>query len=273
MNAISFMGANLVAQQLDWSMTEGWWQGDTAANDHYRPIETFEDRFGAFVDLAAGAGFRSLDVWTGQLNWEWATQAHLEAARRVLRNRGITVTSYAGGFGDTVEEFGKACAVAVGLGAPILSGNAPLRETDRSGLLTTLRSNGLVFAIENHPETTAEELLEKIGDGDGGFIGAAVDTGWWATQGADAADAIRRLGEHVMHVHIKDIRAAGAHDTCGLGDGIVDIRDCLAAMGEIGFDGPISIEHEPEHYDPMPEVTASKARLDEWLAVTASVQS
>ena len=35
-NNISFMGANLVAQQLDWSMTEGWNQGDTAANDWYR---------------------------------------------------------------------------------------------------------------------------------------------------------------------------------------------------------------------------------------------
>lgn len=270
MNAISFMGANLVAQQLNWTMTEGWWQGDTAANNYYRPIETFKERFGAFVDLAAGAGFDSLDVWTGQLNWEWATEAHLESARQVLHDRGFTVTSYAGGFGETVADFAMAAAVAVGLGAPILSGNAPLRETDRAGLLEVLRANGLVFAIENHPESTAEELLEKIGDGDGGLVGAAVDTGWWATQGADPAESIRRLGPHVMHVHLKDIRAAGAHDTCGLGDGIVDIRDCLAAIDQIEFRGPISIEHEPEHYDPMPEVIASKERLEEWLAVGAT---
>lgn len=271
MNAISFMGANLVAQQLDWSMTGGWFEGDTAANDFYRPIETFEERFGQFVALAADAGFSSLDVWTGQLNWEWATESHLEAARRALAACGLTVTSYAGSFGDTPEDFAKACAVAVGLGAPILSGNTLLRETDRPALVGALRSNDLELAIENHPEASADELLAKIGDGAGGLIGAAIDTGWWGTQGADAGEAIRLVGSHVMHVHLKDIRAVGAHDTCGLGDGIIDMADCLAAIEEIGFTGPISIEHEPEHYDPMPEVIASKAKLESWLAAPTPI--
>jgi sugar phosphate isomerase/epimerase len=67
-------------------------------------------------------------------------------------------------------------------------------------------------------------------------------------------------------VHLKDIRAAGAHDTCALGDGIVDIADCLAALQEIGYRGVISIEHEPEHYDPYPEVVLSRARVLELLA-------
>ena len=31
---------------------------------------------------------------------------------------------------------------------------------------------------------------------------------------------------------------------------------------------PISIEHEPEHYDPFPEVIRSRARLVELLAET-----
>ena len=38
-------------------------------------------------------------------------------------------------------------------------------------------------------------------------IGATVDTGWWATQGYDPARAIEELGEHVVHVHLKDVRA------------------------------------------------------------------
>ncbi|MGC5170106.1 sugar phosphate isomerase/epimerase family protein [Microbacterium sp. DT81.1] len=271
MNAISFMGANLVAQQLNWSMTEGWFQGDTAANDFYRPLETFEERFDAFVVLTTEAGFSSLDVWTGQLNWAWATEAHLEAAGRVLRARNVSVTSYAGTFGETLDEFAKACAVAVALGAPILSGNTPLRETARTGVVEGLRSNDLVLAIENHPEASAEELLAKIGDGADGLIGAAIDTGWWGTNGANAGQCIRQLGSHVMHVHLKDIRAVGGHDTCELGDGIVDIEDCVAAIEEIGFTGPISIEHEPEHYDPVPEVVASLAKLKGWLAVPSAV--
>lgn len=271
MSSISFMGANLVAQQLDWSMTEGWFQGDTAANDHYRPIETFEQRFGDFVDLAVGAGFSDIDVWTGQLNWEWATPEHFAAARRVLDARGVTVTSYAGAFGATPDEVRAAAGVAVALGAPILSGNCELLATDRAALVAILVETGRVFAIENHPESSADEVLAKIGDGAGGLIGTAVDTGWWATQGADAADAIRRVSGHVMHVHLKDILAAGAHDTCALGDGIVDIPGCLDSMRDIGFTGPISIEHEPEHFDPVPDVVLSKVRLKEWLAAREMV--
>lgn len=270
MNAISFMGANLVAQQLDWSMTDGWMQGDAAANDYYRPIETFEERFDRFVGVAVDAGFSDLDVWTGQLNWEWATPEHLEAAGRVIRTRGVNVISYAGVFGKTREEFEKACAVASAIGAPILSGNTSYRESDRAGLIEALRAHGLVLAIENHPEKSAEELLAKIGDGADGLIGAAIDTGWWGTQGADAADAIRAIGQHVMHVHVKDILAVGAHETCELGVGVVDIEECFTAMAEIGFTGPISIEHEPERYDPVPEVVASKAKVDRWLSELVS---
>jgi sugar phosphate isomerase/epimerase len=266
MNTVSFMGANLVAQQLGWSMPEGWAQGATAANEHYRPIETFEERFRDFVQLAVDTGFSSIDVWTGQLNWTWATPDHHAAARRVLDALGVPVTSYAGSFGETPEEFAAASSVAVALGVPILSGTSALLASDRDAVLRELTRTGLRFAIENHPEKTPDEVIAKIGDGAGGLLGTAVDTGWWATQGYDAAEAIRALGPHLLHLHLKDIRAAGAHDTCALGDGIVDVESCVVAMREVGFSGTISIEHEPEHYDPMPEIVVSRQRLDEWLA-------
>ena len=265
MTTISYMGANLVAQQLDWSMTGGWMQGDRAANDHYAPMETFPERFAAFVRLVTESGFDNLDVWTGQLNWSWATPAHLAAAREVIEHTGVSVTSYAGLFGDTVEEFTAAAAVATALGAPILSGNAGLLGTDRASLVELLQQSDLVLAIENHPESSASEVLEKIGDGAGGRIGTAVDTGWWGTNGVDAAQVLRELAGHVVHVHLKDIRAAGAHETCALGDGVVPVAECVAMLPEIGFTGPISIEHEPEHNDPAAEVAISRTRLLDWL--------
>ena len=218
--------------------------------------------------LVTDAGFDRLDVWTGQLQWSWATPAHLDAARDVLERAGVGVTSYAGLFGDTPEEFTAACGVAAAIGAPILSGNAGLLGADRAALVELLDSHGLVFAIENHPERAAAEVLTKIGDGAGGRIGTAVDTGWWGTQGADAAQVLRELAGHVLHVHLKDIRATGGHETCALGDGVVPVAECVAVLPEIGFTGPISIEHEPEHYDPAPEVAISRERLLEWLHAT-----
>lgn len=273
MTTLSFNGANLVAQQIGWSMTEGWSQGDDAANDYYSPIETFPERFGAFIDHVVGAGFDTLDVWTGQLNWTWATAAHLEAAQEVLANRGVTVASYAGPFGDTVEEFTAACTVASALGTRILGGNAGALTDDRAGVIETLHAAGRLLAIENHPEASPAEILEKIGTDADGLIGTAVDTGWWGTQGFDAAEAIRQLGDHVMYVHLKDILAAGAHETCALGDGIVPIEDCIAAIREIGYTGAISVEHEPEHYDPTPEVILGRARILDWLGETVSAKN
>lgn len=266
MTTLSFNGANLVAQQLDWSMTEGWSQGDNAANDYYRPIETFPERFAAFVDHIVDAGFDTLDVWTGQLNWTWATADHLAAAQEVLASKGVSVASYAGYFGDAVDEFRAACDVASALGTCILGGSAAALDADRVGVIETLRATGCLLAIENHPEASPAEMRDKIGADAEGLIGTAVDTGWWGTQGFDAAEAIRQLGDHVMYVHLKDILAAGAHETCALGDGIVPIEGCIAAMAEIGYAGAISVEHEPEHYDPTPEVILSRARILEWMS-------
>ncbi|MDQ0675140.1 L-ribulose-5-phosphate 3-epimerase [Pseudarthrobacter siccitolerans] len=267
-NDISFMGANLVAQQLDWNMTEGWNQGDSAANDWYRPISTFEERFDAFVQSAVHAGFDTLDVWHPQLNYEWATDEHITGAQRVLQKHGVTVASYGSSYGDTVKKFRRANEIAKALGTNILGGQTPLLLSDRTSVIGILKEFGNVLGLENHPQKSAAELLDEIGNDHDGVIGATVDTGWFGTQGFDAAQAIRELGSNVFYVHLKDVRAVGAHDTCAYGDGIVPIEDCVRALNEIGYDRPISIEHEPEHYNPFPEVLRSRARLLELLEET-----
>lgn len=259
------MGANLVAQQLGWSMPEGWFQGDAAANAHYSPVETYEERFDAFVASAVEAGFDTVDVWHPQLSYEWATDEHFAAARRVLDRRGVRVASYGSHYGETIEQFRRANEVARVLGTRVLGGNTHLIERDRPALVGVLREFGHVFALENHPQKTTAELLADMGEGDEDVIGATVDTGWFGTQGYDAAQAIRELGDRVFYVHLKDVRAAGAHDTCAYGDGVVPIADCVAALQEIGYTGTISVEHEPEHYDPFPEIARSRAVLLELL--------
>lgn len=270
MNRISFMGANLVAQQLDWNMTRGWGQGDAAANAHYAPIETYEERFDAFVASAVEAGFDTVDVWHPQLSYEWATDAHLEAAQRVLHRHGVVVASYGSHYGETVEQFRRANEVARALGTRVLGGGTHLLERDRAALVRVAREFGHVFGLENHPQRNAAELLADVGDDDADVIGVTVDTGWFGTQGYDAAQAIREVGDRLVYVHLKDVRAVGAHDTCAFGDGIVPIAECVAALREIGYPGPISVEHEPEHHDPFPEVIRSRAILSELLTTTGA---
>lgn len=262
------MGANLVAQQLDWNMTQGWGQGDAAANEYYRPFETFEQRFDAFICLAVESGFDTVDVWHPQLSYRWATADHLDAARRVLDRYGVTVASYGSNFGDDVSSFRRANEIARSLGARILGGQTPLLFSDRASVIGVLNEYGNVLGVENHPQKTAAELLEQIG-GDDRVLGATVDTGWFGTQGFDAARAIRELGDRVFYVHLKDVRSVGAHETCAYGDGVVPIEDCVQALREIGYQGAISIEHEPEHYDPVPEIIKNRDILLGLLAPAA----
>lgn len=261
MNRISFNGANVVAEQLGWNMTKGWSEGDSAASAYYAPIATFEERFDAFIRKVVASGFDTVDVWSATLDYHWATDSHIEAAGRVLRERGVQVASYGGGFGETADEFRRSNEVILGLGCRVLGGRTPLLETDRRTTLSILEEYGTLLALENHPERSSEELAEQIGTDQDGLVAATVDTGWFATQGFDPGRALRELGPAVAHVHLKDIRAAGGHDTCALGDGIVDIADCVEALKEIDYRGVISIEHEPEHYDPYEEVVLSRSRL------------
>ena len=101
---------------------------------------------------------------------------------------------------------------------------------DPEALAPVLDAHGVRLGIENHPERTPAEVLAKIERG-GGVFGTTVDTGWWGTQGYDAAQAIEELGEHVLHVHLKDVLAVGEpHETCRWGEGVVPIEECVRAL-------------------------------------------
>ena len=113
---------------------------------------------------------------------------------------------------------------------------------------------------------TPDEIRAKIDAGEGAF-GATVDTGWWATQGYDPARAIEELGEHVLHVHLKDVLAVGEpHETCRWGEGIVDIAACVRALRRIGYAGTYTVEHEPEDHDPSEKCREMLGELRSLLA-------
>jgi L-ribulose-5-phosphate 3-epimerase len=263
---VSFMTANFVAREVGWSMRD-WSQGERAVQDAFRPVETYRDRFAALCDEVVGLGFAAIDLWDAHLNAAWATDEHVEIARAVLDERGLRVASLAGWLGSDVRRVARTCEIAAAVGAPLLGGNTTLLAEDRAALVDILERHDLSFGIENHPERRPDEVLARIGDGAGGRIGTTVDTGWWGTQGQDAAEAIRALAPHVLHVHLKNVLHAGMpHETCGYDGGVVPLRACVDALRDIGYAGAISVEHVPERRDPRPEIAEARERLEGWLA-------
>ncbi len=265
MITVSFMTANYVARPVGYRMTEGWMQGDNATNDFFRPLDTYAERLGLYCSDIRAMGFTALDIWMPLLNPVWATPDHVRIAREVLARYGLSVNSLAGWFGATAVEFDACCKLAVALNCKVLGGGTGLLEHDRAQVVHLLRDYGLRLGLENHPEKTPAEMLAKIGDGAGGVIGTAVDTGWYGTQGYDAADALRELAPHLMHVHLKDVRAPGGHETCRYGAGCVPVQRCVETLRQIGYDGPLCVEHEPELFDPTEDCIASLALLKGWL--------
>ncbi|MBV7336651.1 sugar phosphate isomerase/epimerase [Chloroflexi bacterium TSY] len=263
---ISFMSANYVAREVDYKMTGGWGQGVKATEAHFQPIESYEERLNAMLVEIRSLGFDAVDIWLSHLHWAWATDEHIVIAKELLQNHQMSVNSLAGGFGHTSEEVRMSCRIANALETDVLGGNTPLLNEDRAQLVAILKGHGVKLGIENHPEKTPDELLQKIGDGADGFIGAAVDTGWFGTQGYDAAKATAELTEHIVHMHLKDVRAVGAHETCRFGEGVVPLVETVAVLKHNGYSGPMCVEHEPEYFNPNEDCRVSLELLQGWLA-------
>ena len=102
------------------------------------------------------------------------------------------------------------------------------RLLDLDGLVARIEA---VAATEDRPRHAADVL------------GAAVDTGWWATQGYDPVAAIDELSDRLFHVHLKDVEAPGTHIACMHREGCAKIAACVEKLLEIGYSGPVSIEH------------------------------
>jgi L-ribulose-5-phosphate 3-epimerase len=259
-NAVAYITANEVARETGWAL-RGWGHGDRLTNERFRPLETFAERVDALLARVAALGFDTVDLWGAHLGAGWATDEHLELARAALARHRLAVSTYATWVGPGNVE--RACELALGLGTTIIGAGF---SGEPEQLVPALRAHGVRLAVENHPERSPAELLAKVERGDGA-LGATVDTGWWATQGYDPVRAIEELGEHVLHVHLKDVAAPGEpHVTCRWGEGIVDVEACVRALRRLGYEGALTVEHEPEDHDPAEECRAMREQLLRWLA-------
>jgi sugar phosphate isomerase/epimerase len=266
MNPISFMSANFLARESGYHLTGGWMEGDRATNARFAPLENFDTLFAELLGDIRRMGFQALDLWTAHLNPAWATPEHLAIARRLLGQHRLQVVSLAGAFGQTRDEFLASCRLAAVMNVPLLGGSTPLLFDDQSFVAGALREHGLKLGYENHPEHNGREVLSRLGDQEAGCIGVTVDTGCFATEGYDAAIAIQELAGRILHVHLRDVVGTGQEASCRFGAGVVPLQACLRALRDQGYRGALSVEHEPEAFDPTPDCIASLALLEGWLA-------
>jgi sugar phosphate isomerase/epimerase len=131
------------------------------------------------------------------------------------------------------------------------------------------KDNGVKVAFEAHPGFLVynTETLLKIRKACGPQLGANFDPSHFFWQGMEPIECVKALGgKAIFHVHAKDSRTYpqnvmlnGVNDykhygdvanrswlfrTCGYGHDMAWWKEFFSTLRMIGYDGPISIEHE-----------------------------
>ena len=236
---IAFNTANLVGRVTGYQFKLSQWM-----DQHHATIAlTDESSWRAICREIAAAGYGAVEIWQAHADPSVMTAPRTRDFKKILADHGLIPVGYAGAITD------ETLLLCDELDIPAINGQFP-KDATIDDLNRMTRRSGVRFNLENHPQKTAAEVLARIKGGND-MIGVAVDTGWFATQGADVAREVEALGSKVRHVHIKDVKAHGGHETCPLGTGVAGLDKVFAALKRIGYSGCYSWEDEPEDRNPM----------------------
>lgn len=129
-------------------------------------------------------------------------------------------------------------------------GPADYREL--AGMLRRLGARtaeiGVPLVYHHHMNSTGETpeaIAAILQDVPGAAVGLLFDIAHYQQGGGDPVAFIRRFGRAIKVVHLKDVRpieTAPGYQWVELGRGRVDVKGCVAALKEHGFDGWAIVE-------------------------------
>ncbi len=245
---VAFVTANLVARVSGYRFELAKW-----GEQHQKTIAaTDEAEWRSICREIAACGFKAVEVWEAHAAPEAMDHAKGVTWKAILDDCGLKAIGYGGALSR------KTLEICQWLGIPQINGGIGENTPEQATALC--REMGVRFNVENHPQKTAQELLNVVGGGNE-WLGVCIDTGWLGTQGVSGPHIIRACGPLVRHTHIKDVKAAGGHETCLLGEGVAHVAECIAALKQGGYTGWYSWEDEPEDRNPFD----SAVRNRQWI--------
>lgn len=145
------------------------------------------------------------------------------------------------------------------------------------------KTRGVTLAIETGPES-AKVLLDFIEDTQGG-VGVNLDpANFVMVTGQDPVEAVKLLGKHIVHTHVKDgkmliktdpkiiydffavggiegLNVADYFKEVPVGTGDVDFPAYITALKSIGYDGYLTIEREAGG-DRIKDISSAKSFIE-----------
>ncbi len=249
---------------------------------------------------AADVGAEGVQVYA--VSGEMAAENMDAAARKDFKGftaeLGLEISALCGDLGghgfqiaaenvEKVERSKRIVDLAVDVGTSVVTTHIGVVPEDREGetyktMLAACRelgdyakAAGVTFAIETGPEPAAalKGFLDDVGSPG---IGVNMDPANLVMVVADdPVQAVHTLKDHIVHTHAKDGVQLKAGDAAGeglsykelpLGEGGVPWDGYLAALGEIGFSGFLTIEREAGD-DPETDIREAVRFLKEKLGI------
>ncbi len=157
-------------------------------------------------------------------------------------------------------------------------------------LATETIAAGHRLAFHPHAGTFVEtpaEVDRLVATTDPTKVGICLDVGHYLVGGGDPVEALRRLGERVTHVHLKDVDplvlerlSSGALGDFGsavrarlfteLGAGALDLMGCLRVLAGRGYTGWLMVEQDSSWSPPSEAAAVGRRVLAQALAIVGS---
>ncbi len=231
------------------------------------------------LQRAADLGYQGYEIDVGDfgntglgLHWpEEYTAPRVAAARQAAEAAGIAISSLCLGvlwrfYPSSPDVSVRAQAAEIIRQAPALAALAgagvillPVGQPDsltpaqaRDNLVEVLKGcvgeaerAGVVYGVENVGQAlarTADDLLEIVSRVGSPACRVYYDVGNATAQGASPADDLRKLGDHIAMIHVKDVVRQGERRIATIGEGEVDWPGVARAVADISYDGYLTLE-------------------------------
>lgn len=261
--------------------------------------------------LAGKLGFDGVQIYatTGEFSPEALTAERKAEIKTILSEQKLEISALCGDMGGygfqiaednplRIEKTKAIIDLAEEFGVSVITTHIGVIPDDKSDpryavLLDALtacgeyaKTKGVTLAIETGPET-APTLLAFLKDTNGG-VGVNLDpANFVMVTGQDPVEAVKLLGEYIVHTHVKDgvmlkktdpkiiydhfaeggIEALNVADfflETPLGEGNVDFESYIAELRLAGFDGYLTVERETGA-DPVSDIKLAKATVEKLI--------
>lgn len=243
------------------------------------------------ICMAADLGFNGVQIYatTGEFSPETLTAERKAEIKALLKEKGLEISALCGDMGghgfqiekdnaERVEKTKRIIDLAEEFSVPVITTHIGVIPSDKTNptykvmvdALTECglyaKEKGITLAIETGPEN-ADTLLMFLKDTKGG-VGVNLDpANFVMVTDQDPVDAVKKLGEYIVHTHAKDgkmliktdpkiiydcfagggIEALNVADyfiETPLGKGDVDFKAYIAELKNAGYDSYLTVERE-----------------------------